>query len=265
MRKFKKKTLWGGGWQPIKFVCVLFIIDFNAVNADFQAAYLQKFINLSHKILIPLKMKKIIVMATALAVLTACKKDNETTVESDSTIIETPNDTVTVDVDTLSEDETETDAEAMPANETETTAATGKTEKVQTKYAAFGDKIVADNALTREQMLKKYNTLKPGDTVNVKFKSTIKNVCQKKGCWMTLDMPTGKESFVRFKDYGFFVPLNAGSREAIVNGKAFVSEISVAELKHYAKDEGKSQAEIDKITQPKLTYGFEANGVLITQ
>ncbi|WP_236937652.1 DUF4920 domain-containing protein [Flavobacterium coralii] len=210
-------------------------------------------------------MKKVIVLAAALAVFTACKDDKETTVESEGTIIETPTDTVTVDVDTLEGAETGADAEAEAAGSAETVTKENTAAKPSVKYAAFGDKMIADNALTKEQMLKKYSSLKPGDTINVKFKSTIKNVCQKKGCWMTLDMPTGKESFVRFKDYGFFVPLNAGSREAVVNGKAFVSEISVAELKHYAKDEGKSQAEIDKITQPKLTYGFEANGVLITQ
>ena len=68
---------------------------------------------------------------------------------------------------------------------------------------------------------------------------------------------------VTFKDYGFFVPLNADNSEAIVNGYAFIDVVSVKELKHYAKDGGKSQAEIDKITKPEVTYAFRATGVLI--
>lgn len=130
-------------------------------------------------------------------------------------------------------------------------------------YALFGEKFALNNVMTNKQMLKKYKTLKKGDSVAVKFKSNIKDVCKKKGCWMNMDLTEGQESFVKFKDYGFFVPLNADSSEAIVNGVAFVDIVSVAELKHYAKDGGKSQAEIDKITKPETTYAFKATGVYI--
>jgi hypothetical protein len=130
-------------------------------------------------------------------------------------------------------------------------------------YAIFGDSISADKAITNEDMMFEYDKLKPGDTINIKFKSKIKSVCQKKGCWMTLELPSGKEAFVKFKDYAFFVPKNAQNGEVIVNGKAFVSIESVEELKHYAKDEGKSQAAIDSIIAPKTNYSFMADGVLI--
>jgi hypothetical protein len=130
-------------------------------------------------------------------------------------------------------------------------------------YAIFGDSISADKAITSEEMLDQYDKLKPGDTLNIKFKSKIKSVCKKKGCWMTLELPSGKEVFVKFKDYAFFVPKNAQNENAIVNGKAFVNVESVEELKHYAKDEGKSQAAIDSIITPKTTYAFLADGVLI--
>ena len=130
-------------------------------------------------------------------------------------------------------------------------------------YAIFGDSISADKAITNEEMLDQYDKLKPGDTLNIKFKSKIKSVCKKKGCWMTLELPSGKEVFVKFKDYAFFVPKNSQNENAIVNGKAFVNVESVEELKHYAKDEGKSQAAIDSIITPKTTYAFLADGVLI--
>ncbi|RZJ67703.1 MAG: DUF4920 domain-containing protein [Flavobacterium sp.] len=114
-------------------------------------------------------------------------------------------------------------------------------------------------------MLKKYESLKTGDTIQVKFKSTVTSVCKKKGCWMKMTLPEKKEAFVRFKDYEFFVPLNADNSQGIVSGKAFIDVVTVAELKHYAKDGGKSQAEIDKIKEPQVTYAFTADGVLLQQ
>lgn len=132
-----------------------------------------------------------------------------------------------------------------------------------TSFAIFGDSITVENAISNQMMLDKYDKLKPGDTISIKFKSKINNVCQKKGCWMTLELPSGKEAFVKFKDYAFFIPKNAQNEEVIVNGKAFVSIETVEELKHYAKDEGKSQAAIDSITVPKINYSFLADGVLI--
>ncbi len=130
-------------------------------------------------------------------------------------------------------------------------------------YALFGQKFKVGKILTKDQMLKKYKNLKKGDTIVVQFESNIKAVCKKKGCWMKMELAGDDESFVKFKDYGFFVPLNADNSTAIVNGKAFVDVVSVDELRHYAKDGGKSAAEIAKITKPEVTYSFTADGVYI--
>jgi hypothetical protein len=138
-------------------------------------------------------------------------------------------------------------------------------EVTKVDYAVFGDSISAEGALSNAEMMEKFKSLKEGDTLEVKFKSGINEVCQKKGCWMTLDLADDQEAFVKFKDYGFFVPKNAQDKDVIVNGKAFVSVESVDVLKHYAKDAGKSQAAIDSIVEPKVTYSFMANGVLIAK
>ena len=45
----------------------------------------------------------------------------------------------------------------------------------------------------------------------------------------------------------------------------FVNEVSVDEQRHYAEDAGKSKEEIALITEPKKTYSFEADGVLLVQ
>lgn len=130
-------------------------------------------------------------------------------------------------------------------------------------YALFGEKFKTNKVLSEKQMLKKYKNLKSGDSVSVQFVTTIKSVCKKKGCWMKLDLSNSEEAFVKFKDYGFFVPLNADNSKAIVNGYAFVKKVSVNELRHYAKDAGKSKEEINKITKPEVTYSFMADGVYI--
>ena len=130
-------------------------------------------------------------------------------------------------------------------------------------YALFGDKFKVKKILTRKEMLEKYKALKKGDTITVQFVSNIKAVCKKKGCWMKMELAGDDESFVKFKDYAFFVPLNADNSTAIVKGKAFVDVESVEELRHYAKDAGKSAAEIAKITKPETTYSFLAEGVYI--
>jgi hypothetical protein len=133
----------------------------------------------------------------------------------------------------------------------------------QVEYTTFGDTITPDGGLTYQEMTSKFGDLVVGDTIDIKFTSTIKEVCQKKGCWMNVALDNDKETFIKFKDYDFFVPMNAQNKEVVVGGKAYVSVESVADLKHYAKDAGKSQAAIDSIKEPKVTYAFMADGVLI--
>ena len=127
----------------------------------------------------------------------------------------------------------------------------------------FGEVITADGAtnFTGIEM-----SLPTGDSIDVKFKGTIEEVCQAKGCWMTL-VDTKEESsvFIKFKDYGFFVPKDAGGKEAIVRGKVFVNETSVEELRHYAEDKGATKEEIAAITAPKREVKMMADGVLILE
>lgn len=138
-----------------------------------------------------------------------------------------------------------------------------KPEEIAINYNSFGAEITADEALSSEEMLAKFNNLQVGDTINIKFASSIKEVCSKKGCWMKLPLTQETETMVRFKDYGFFMPLDSKDKEVIVEGKAFVSEVSVDDLKHYAEDAGKSAEEIAKIMEPKKEFAFEAHGVLM--
>ncbi len=138
-------------------------------------------------------------------------------------------------------------------------------EKTEVNYDSFGNMIIADDAIAAKSMAAHYNTMKIGDSINSKMKAVVKEVCQAKGCWMTLNLENGEEVMVKFKDYGFFVPKDISGKEVIINGKAFVNEVSVDEQQHYAEDAGKSSKEIAAITKPKRTFSFEADGVLVTQ
>lgn len=130
-------------------------------------------------------------------------------------------------------------------------------------YVSFGAPIEANNALAASALASQYESLKAGDSLATKVIAKVDEVCQAKGCWMKLDLGDEKQVMVKFKDYGFFVPKNIAGQEVIINGMAYVSETSVAELRHYAQDAGESEEEIAKITDPERTYAFLADGVLL--
>lgn len=133
---------------------------------------------------------------------------------------------------------------------------------VENGMSYYGEKITADGVISYDELLTK---LESSDSlVNVKVMGKIDGVCQAKGCWMSIVSDKNDESmFVKFKDYGFFMPLDASGSTAIMEGKAFKEETSVEELRHYAEDEGKSAEEIAEIIEPITELKFLAHGVIL--
>ena len=138
-------------------------------------------------------------------------------------------------------------------------------QEINMGLSSFGDKIEANGSITSLEMSEKYKVMVVADTVKSKFTGVVKEVCQSKGCWMKVELEDGAEAMVRFKDYGFFMPKDIAGKEVIINGLAFVEEMSVEDQRHYAEDAGRSADEISKITKPKRTMGFEADGVLLKE
>lgn len=134
---------------------------------------------------------------------------------------------------------------------------------LKSDYTSYGGEISASLNLDGEDIREKYSNLKPGDTLELSFASKVNSVCKMKGCWMYLDIPGDDEVRVTFKDYEFFVPKDIENREVIVSGKAYLSELSVEDQRHFAEDAGKSEDEIAQITEPKHTKSFLADGVLL--
>lgn len=104
------------------------------------------------------------------------------------------------------------------------------------KWESFGEEISAEEVPGADKMVTK---LSESDTVKVKFTAEIEDVCQMKGCWMTLKSQNGDRIRVTFKDYGFFVPKDAADKEVIVEGMATMGSLDEATAKHYADDAGR--------------------------
>ena len=131
-----------------------------------------------------------------------------------------------------------------------------------TPGASFGTSITADHAVAVAQLP---NLLKDKETAPVKVIAKVVDVCPKKGCWMSLQMPDKSTVFVKMKDYGFFVPLAMIGKTVVIDAEAKKIETSVDELKHYAEDAKKSKEEIDAITEPKEEIRLMANGILVVK
>jgi len=126
----------------------------------------------------------------------------------------------------------------------------------------FGTAVTANNAVPYDKVMAK---MANADSLNMKVTGKVMEVCQKKGCWMTLvsDKPGYPEMRVTFKDYAFFMPKDLSGKRVVVDGFARVETTSVDMLRHFAEDAKKSPQEIAAITEPKREVSFEAAGVLI--
>jgi tricorn protease-like protein len=125
----------------------------------------------------------------------------------------------------------------------------------------YGAEITTEGAISASQVLGK---LADQESVDLKVQGKIVEVCQMKGCWMTMDIGSGKTMRITFKDYGFFVPKASSGYNAVMEGKLSKKMMDVETLKHYAEDEGKTEEEIAAITEPEESLNFEAVGVVIT-
>jgi len=145
-------------------------------------------------------------------------------------------------------------------SETKVTEEKKAVNTIDTNLLFFGDSITLTDAIASDQLISKLGV---ADSVAIKLVGKIDEVCQKKGCWMNMDIGNNQLMKIKFKDYSFFVPKDAAGKTTYMEGYAYRDTISVAELKHYAEDAGQSKEEIAKITNPEINISFEAKGVII--
>lgn len=69
----------------------------------------------------------------------------------------------------------------------------------------------------------------------------VRQACTKKGCWMELSSSTdakAKSCRVKFKDYGFFVPLDSAGSVARLAATASIKVVSKEHVDHYEAEGG---------------------------
>jgi hypothetical protein len=127
-----------------------------------------------------------------------------------------------------------------------------------TSAEVFGTEFIAVSAYDVDTAL---GMLTDETPVAMNLEGTVTTVCQQKGCWMKLTATDGREVRVKFKDYDFFVPMDGAGRKVVMTGEGYIEETSVITLRHYAEDAGKSEEEVNAITEPAKEYIFVASGV----
>jgi len=146
--------------------------------------------------------------------------------------------------------------------ETDEMPAVNEEQLEEVAYLSYGENITDYKAMDEKDLAAIYANLELKDSVDVKVRTSIIEVCAMKGCW--IEIAVGEENArVTFKDYDFFLPKNSQGKEVVLLGKAYKSKTSVENLKHFAMDGGKSKEEIDAITEPEITLNIVASGALV--
>lgn len=135
--------------------------------------------------------------------------------------------------------------------------------QAQSGDQTFGEAFAPKKVMKYDKFVKKLDKTGSVDAV---VKGKVEAVCQMKGCWMNIvSDETGETTMVKFKDYGFFVPMDITGQTVIMKGHGYKEETSVDELRHLAEDAGKSKAEVEAITKPKEAFKFLATGVILVE
>lgn len=93
----------------------------------------------------------------------------------------------------------------------------------------------------------------------VLVEGVIEASCTRQGCWMQLAPAKGEQSVrVTFKDYGFFIPLEAKGMKARAEGVTVVKELSKSEVEHLESEGAKITHKEDGTA---VEVSFVANGV----
>ncbi|GAB1261367.1 DUF4920 domain-containing protein [Aurantivibrio plasticivorans] len=123
-----------------------------------------------------------------------------------------------------------------------------------TPTQTYGGKITKDTPI---DLAKAIALADSGSQQTILVEATVGSVCQKKGCWLSLE-DTHSPVRVTFKDYGFFVPPTIKGRNVLVEGTIHKKTLSLAESKHYTQDAG---GDPSLVTEPLVEYQMIAIAV----
>ena len=150
------------------------------------------------------------------------------------------------------------DAPAPDAAEAELLAVGELAETVGTPPPADAVALTAGQAVAQADALN-------GQAVVVE--GTIAEVCQAKGCWLTLQNDAGVPFRVTVPSgedgYAFTFPKDIAGARVRLAGTLAVEETDVETLRHFAQDEGQSPEAVEAITEPQRTVVLSPTGARI--
>jgi len=125
--------------------------------------------------------------------------------------------------------------------------------------STFGKEITLSDPITVDQAVNGINKLRGQEVL---LTGTVTKLCEVKGCWMLLE---GENSAIRvtFKNYDFFVPTDISGKSVQAQGVLSEEIMEISQARHFAKDAGKSDAEIQQIQQQTKEYRLVATAVKI--
>lgn len=130
-------------------------------------------------------------------------------------------------------------------------------------YEAFGASVAAEGAVPVQAVVAEPSVY-VGRTVRIE--GIVREVCQVKGCWLTLDAGDGTPVRVNVAkteagDYAFTVPKDIDGRRVVVEGWLEEATLTAEEQQHLAEDAGTAY---DSLAAPAGTeLRLTAAGVLV--
>ncbi len=124
----------------------------------------------------------------------------------------------------------------------------------------YGENVTMENAADATRIP---SMLQNENEKQVKVIGKIEKVCQMEGCWLDIDLGNGETMHVTFKDESFVVPKDIAGKIVLMNGVVSKETIPVEMARKIARDEGKSESEINSIVTPQVEFSYEATGLVI--
>lgn len=126
----------------------------------------------------------------------------------------------------------------------------------------YGVTVNEAEAISVDELVARYANEK---SFSATVSGKVENACHGEGCWLELQAGDGSLVMVTYKDKAFHLPTGIEGRAVVMTGKAFIDSVSVEALKAEAKETGKSEEEIQAITQPEYKLQFEAAGLVLKE
>ena len=150
----------------------------------------------------------------------------------------------------------------QPSDQTSDTPDGSETSESAAPYQIYGESLTPDGAISVVSVAAAPSTY-VGSTV--KIEGEVMQVCQMKGCWLTLKAASGPDVRIRVLKtdtgaYLYTVPTGLSGRRVVVEGKLEQNALSEEEQQHYAEDAG---GDLYGDVQPFLEISMTASGVLV--